>query len=281
MSELTREPSFIPSLQQGLTILGPLTAAEIGPLWWPGRTFLTVQRLLRQLTQAGHLVAAVQVAVIDGRPRRTTTLYSAPDALTTVPLLSPLRETLLSLLTAAQTTLPGLLGVAVASFDAAALRVVVLRRSRGSLAPAMAGPQWLDPHTPCQADAGDRSYLLIPDAPEASHDNHCVQAAVYAPLCTPSGWPAPYPAPVPLLVAATPARVASLRTAWCATAVPRFLITSCAALATDGWAHARWQEVEGLGWRDRILFEGWLPDRHYPANDTRWDPQEYWQRGPP
>jgi hypothetical protein len=63
--------------------------------------------------------------------------------------------------------------------------------------------------------------------------------------------------------------------------MPRFLTTSAAALATDGWAHARWQEVEGSGGRDRILFEGWLPDRRYPANDTRWEQQEYWQRGPP
>jgi hypothetical protein len=90
-----------------------------------------------------------------------------------------------------------------------------------------------------------------------------------------------FPPPVPLLVAATPVRVAALRTAWCATAVPRFLVTSAAALATDGWAHGRWQEVEGSARRDRILFEGWLPDRRYPANDTRWEMQEYWQRGPP
>jgi hypothetical protein len=277
----TLESQLITSLQQGLAILGPLTAAEIAPLWWPGRALLTVQRTLRQLSQAGHLVAAVQAAVIDGRSRRTTTHYRAPAALDTVPLRSPLRETLLGLLTAAQTTLPNLLGMAVAAFDAAALRVVVLRRSRTVPAPAPAWPCWLDPTTPRQPDTGDRTYLLIPDAPEASHTTHCAQAAVYAPLCTPSGWPAAFSPPIPLLIATTPMRVAAFRTAWCATAVPRFLITSTAALATDGWAHARWQEVEGLGWRDRILFEGWLPDRHYPANDTRWDPQEYWQRGPP
>ena len=274
-------PQLIASLQQGLTVLGPLTAAEIAPLWWPGRALLTVQRQLRQLVQAGHLVAAVQAAVVDGRPRRTTTLYNAPTALDMVPLRSPLRETLLGLLMAAHTTLSGLLGMAVAAFDAAALRVVVLRRSRTALAPATIWPSWLNPQTPRQADAGDRAYLLVADAPNTSQDYHCAQAAVYAPLCTPSGWPAPDPAPVPLLVAATPVRVPSLRTAWCATAVPRFLLTSCAALATDGWAHARWQEVDGSRRRDRILFEGWLPDQRYPVNDSRWEPQEYWQRGPP
>lgn len=283
MSALISE-QLITSLQQGLTVLGPLTAAEIGPLWWPGRALLTVQRHLRQLVQAGQLVDTIQTAVVDGRPRRTTTRYRAPTALDTVPLHTPLRETLLSLLTAAQTTLPNLLGMAVAAFDAAALRVVVLRRARTTLASSSAWPWWLDPQTPRQADAGDRAYLLVPDVPGASHDDHTyhrAQAAAYAPLCTPSGWPAPYPAPVPLLVAATPVRVPSLRTAWCATAVPRVLLTSCAALTTDGWAHARWQAVDGSRRRDRILFEGWLPDRRYPVNDSRWEPQEYGQRGPP
>ena len=42
-------------------------------------------------------------------------------------------------------------------------------------------------------------------------------------------------------------------------------------------ALGRAETGEGAAPRRRLWLEGWLPDRLTPANDSRWEPMEYWR----
>lgn len=267
------------ALQEGLAQCGPLLAAHARALWWPDLAPLTVQRKLWALVQGGVIHAHREYTTGDRTPRLLRTWYSATPDHPPWPARVATLDMLIDLL-AILVQAPGLVSVrSWALGNAGRGRVVVARRTRaGSRAPP-APWCWHTARDPCPPDQAERCWLLIADEPPQPLTTHTTAAQHYATRCAPAHWTDPAPPPIPLLLTATPDRVAPLGQTWAAAWTPRpVLVGGRTPLATAGWVAGRWTEYTAGGSRSRILLEAWLPDVLIPANDARWDAQEYHHR---
>ncbi|HEY1014792.1 MAG TPA: hypothetical protein VGE07_18925 [Herpetosiphonaceae bacterium] len=154
-------------------------------------------------------------------------------------------------------------------------QVLVLRRCRRDPPPTAAGLPWLLDR--CPAYAGERAYLLVVDDGQQPAALHTRAAVCYAQRCDPATWPHGFPPPIPLLLATTPGGEVALVRAWQGGWPGVRLLSTTSIRLADGWLAPVWQSWEGAAPRRRLWLEGWQPDRLTPANDDRWDVQEYWR----
>lgn len=261
-----RHTFTLADLHAGLRACGPMTAAQIHDLWLPRpgmSSRLTTTRQLRRWAQNAQLRTIYRSEYVAGATRRCASLYTCPDDPPTDSYPDQDRQTLTARLLGHARQISGVVALGVTHLRGRHGRMVCIQRDMDRRG---AAPVWVSVAVEHHM-RGERRYVLVADPQRSALADHRRAAAWYAAYA----WPATTPLPLVVLVSAYPEAVVSR--AW-QDAWPS--VRLCVSRWDQPWADPqhRWWFVDGTVRRDRILFEGWLPDTRYPLNNTRWDPHD-------